>query len=283
MAETTLILESLVPAIKNLSEKKKLPEHIFEIKAPGINKIKLIDATPIGINIRSTIATYANVHDELRKIYARVDKYKAGDFSYNTGILRCENCDGTGIIKLDVQFLPDVEIICPECNGSRYKKDAYKIIYKNKKGVEKSLPEIMSMEINSALDFFCDEKNIFSRLKVLQELGLGYLTLGESTPSLSGGEAQRLKKTQGDSIFVFDEPTIGLHPLDTKKLIDVFEVLIKNKATIVVIEHDLDFIRNADYIIDMGPGGGKSGGEIVAVGSPDLIKKNKNSITGKFI
>ena len=287
--KTTLILESLVPAIKNLSEKKKLPEHVFEIMAPGINKIKLIDATPIGINIRSTIATYANVHDELRKIYSRVGKYKAGDFSYNTGILRCENCDGTGIIKLDVQFLPDVEIICPECNGSRYKKDAYKIIYKNKKGVEKSLPEIMSMEINSALDFFCDEKNIFSRLKILQELGLGYLTLGESTPSLSGGEAQRLKlsneinKTQGDSIFVFDEPTIGLHPLDTKKLIDVFEILIKNKATIVVIEHDLDFIRNADYIIDIGPGGGKLGGKIIALGPPDLIKKNKNSITGKFI
>lgn len=290
--KTTLILESLVPAIQAINNNKKLPEHVINIDAPGINKIKLIDASPIGINIRSTIATYANIHDELRKIYSKSDnhkKYKASDFSYNTGILRCSNCDGTGVIKLDVQFLPDVEIICPECNGTRYNKDSRKIIYKNKTGEAKSLPEIMSMEISSALNFFKDKKNIFNRLEILNSLGLGYLTFGESTPSLSGGEAQRLKlsneinKTHDDTIFVFDEPTIGLHPLDIKKMIDVFRKLIGNGATLVVIEHDLDFIRNADYVIDMGPGGGKDGGEIIACGIPEQIKNNKKSITGKFI
>lgn len=290
--KTTLILESLVPAIQAMNNNEKLPEHVINVDAPGINKIKLIDASPIGINIRSTIATYTNIHDELRKIYSKSDKhrkYKASDFSYNTGILRCNNCDGTGVIKLDVQFLPDVEITCPECNGSRYNNFARNIFYKNRAGEEKSLPDVMAMEISSALNFFKDKKNIFNRLEILNSLGLGYLTLGECTPSLSGGEAQRLKlsnevnKTHSDTIFVFDEPTIGLHPLDIKKMIDIFMKLIGTGATLIVIEHDLDFIRNADYVIDMGPGGGKDGGEIIACGTPEQIKNNKNSITGKFI
>ncbi len=292
--KTTMVLESLVPAIESITIGKKKPNHVVSITADGINHIKLIDATPIGINIRSTIATYANVHDELRKIYARSQSakqkgYNASDFSYNTGNLRCPVCDGTGSISLDVQFLPDVDIPCPECKGSRYAKAAYSVKHTNKSNLSYSLPELMDMDIIRAISFCKDMKNVYPKLQILQNLGLGYLTLGEETPSLSGGEAQRLKlasemgKTQDDSIFVFDEPTIGLHPLDVQTLLGVFENLIDNGATVVVIEHDLDVIRNADYIIDMGPGGGDEGGRIVAAGIPKDIANNKASITGRFI
>lgn len=287
--KTTMILESLVPALESLTSYKKLPEHIKNIQAKGIKQVKLIDATPIGINIRSTVATYANIHDELRKIYAKTTKakelkYKSGDFSYNTGKLRCPTCDGTGIINLDVQFLPDVEIPCPECNGLRYAKIANTIKYN-----EVSLPELMSMDVNSAMEICKNLKTVHQKLEVLQELGLGYLSLGEQTPGLSGGEAQRLKlasemrKAQSESVFVFDEPTIGLHPKDIETLLEVFQSLIKNGATIIVIEHDLDVIRNADYIIDMGPEGGNAGGEIIFAGTPADLKNCKQSKTAKFI
>ena len=256
--------------------------------------MKLIDASPIGINIRSTVATYANVHDELRKIFARSADarrlgYKAGDFSYNTGRLRCPICDGTGSISLDVQFLPDVDIPCPECRGSRYSKDAFSVRLTGKGVKALSLPELMDMDINTAIGACGDMRVVTQRLKVLQQLGLGYLTLGEQTPSLSGGEAQRLKlasemgRLQSDSVFVFDEPTIGLHPLDVRTLLSVLQTLIDNGATVVVIEHDLDIIRNADHIIDMGPGGGEEGGRIVASGSPQDIASNSGSVTGRFL
>ena len=292
--KTTMVLESLVPALRAKTAGEKLPEHVASIEAEGVSHVKLIDASPIGINIRSTVATYANVHDELRKIYARSREarncgYKAGDFSYNTGKLRCPVCDGTGSISLDVQFLPDVDIPCPECKGSRYAKEAFKLKHKNKAGTEIALPELMAMDVNTAIRFCQDMKNVRPRLQILQNLGLGYLTLGEETPSLSGGEAQRLKlasemgKQQDDSVFVFDEPTIGLHPLDVETLLDVFRTLIDNGASVIVIEHDLDVIRNADYMIDMGPGGGSAGGRIVACGPPDEIRKCPESETGKYI
>ena len=292
--KTTLILESLVPALSAYIAESPLPRHILSVQAEGIRHVKLIDATPIGINIRSTVATYANVHDELRKIYARCAAAKekgckAGDFSYNTGKLRCPVCDGTGAISLDVQFLPDVDIPCPECRGSRYGKKAYGIKYKNKAGEMRSLPELMDMDIDRAMEFCKDMKNVYPRLSVLQRLGLGYLTLGEETPSLSGGEAQRLKlasemgRAQEDSVFVFDEPTIGLHPLDVQSLLGVFASLMEQGATVIVIEHDLDVIRNADYIIDMGPFGGEEGGRIVAAGTPEMIAGNSESLTGKFL
>lgn len=292
--KTTLILESLVPGLEAATTGKKPPEHVLSVRAAGIEHVKLIDATPIGINVRSTVATYANVHDELRKIYARTPdaksfRYKAGDFSYNTGKLRCPICDGTGVVSLDVQFLPDVDIPCPECRGSRYAKDANRVKYLNKTGRAYTLPELMAMDINTALDACADLKVVRQRLQVLQSLGLGYLTLGEETPSLSGGEAQRLKlasemgKVQSASVFVFDEPTIGLHPSDVQTLLGVFQTLIVNGATVIVIEHDLDVIHNADYIIDMGPGGGEAGGRIVAVGTPQEIAANPDSITGRFL
>ena len=292
--KTTLILESLIPGLEASIQGKPLPEHVRSISADGITQIKLIDATPIGINVRSTVATYANVHDELRKRFAKTPDarelgYKAGDFSYNTGKLRCPVCDGTGIISLDVQFLPDVKITCPDCRGSRYSREAAGIRYISKKGQTYSLPELMAMDVNTALKACEDMKSVSQRLQVLKDLGLGYLTLGEETPSLSGGEAQRLKlasemgKAQSDSVFVFDEPTIGLHPLDVRTLIGVFRTLIANGATVIVIEHDLDLIRSADYIIDMGPGGGEDGGRIVAVGTPEEIRASAESITGRYL
>lgn len=292
--KTTMVLESLIPALRAKVSGQKLPGHVKSIKAEGITQVKLIDATPIGINVRSTVATYANVHDELRKIYAKTKDakercFKAGDFSYNTGKLRCPVCDGTGEISLDVQFLPDVKIPCPECRGSRYSRDAFDIRRKAKDGNEYSLPELMNMSVDQVLHALGGLKLLQQRLQVLHDLGLGYLTLGEETPGLSGGEAQRLKlasemgKGQSDSVFVFDEPTIGLHPQDVKTLLLVFQTLIDHGATVVVIEHDLDVIKNADYIIDMGPGGGKEGGRIVACGVPDEIKENDESITGQYI
>lgn len=292
--KTTLVLESLIPALDANISGHTLPEHIRDASAEGIRRIKLIDATPIGINVRSTVATYAGVHDELRKLYAKSEDaknkgYKARDFSYNTGSLRCSGCDGTGVVSLDVQFLPDVNIQCPDCHGSRYSRIAYDVKLTNKAGESVSLPELMDMDINTAVEFCKDMKTVSQKLNTLKQLGLGYLTLGEETPSLSGGEAQRLKlaseigKIQSDSVFVFDEPSIGLHPLDVQVLLKVFQALLDNGATVIVIEHDLDVIRNADYVIDMGPGGGENGGKIIASGTPQEIKLNKKSITGRYL
>lgn len=292
--KTTLILESLVPALAASTAGRPLPSHVKAVTAEGIEQVKLIDATPIGINVRSTVATYANVHDELRKIFshtqdAKAHGYKAGDFSYNTGKLRCPVCDGTGVISLDVQFLPDVEIPCPACHGSRYAREADDVKLIDKHGRTTTLPRLMDCDVHTALDLCKDRKLVRQRLQVLQDLGLGYLTLGEETPSLSGGEAQRLKlasemeRTQSHAVFVFDEPTIGLHPLDVQTLLGVFRTLIANGATVIVIEHDLDVIRSADYIVDMGPGGGEKGGRVVAAGTPAQIKATLESVTGRFL
>ena len=292
--KTTMVLESLVPALAAMIEGRALPQHIRAIDAEGIQHVKLIDATPIGINVRSTVATYAGVHDELRKLYAKSPDakkhgYKASDFSYNTGSLRCPGCDGTGVVSLDVQFLPDVDVPCPDCRGSRYARAAYGVKLTNKAGAGASLPELMDMDVNSAIEFCKDMNTVVQKLTVLKQLGLGYLTLGEETPSLSGGEAQRLKlaseigRTQTDSVFVFDEPSIGLHPLDVQVLLKVFQALLDNGATVVVIEHDLEVIRNADYVIDIGPGGGDAGGRIVACGTLREIQESSDSITGRYL
>ena len=322
--KTTMVLESLIPALKAQAAGERLPEHVRELEAEGIHRANLIDATPIGANVRSTVATYADIHDELRRAFARCDAaktggWKAGDFSYNTGRLRCPTCDGTGSISLDVQFLPDVTIECPDCGGSRYAFEAdairravkaakgkaakMKVPDKRKAAKEKlseatdqgggnislSLPQLMAMSVDQALSVTGDLKKVHARLTTLHDLGLGYLTLGEPTPALSGGEAQRLKlasemgKAQSDAVFVFDEPTIGLHPLDVRVLLGVFDRLVASGATVVVIEHDLDVIANADWIIDMGPGGGESGGRIVATGTPEQVAANPSSITGRYL
>ena len=292
--KTTMVLESLIPALKARSAGEKPPEHVRSIDADGIERANLIDATPIGANVRSTVATYADIHDDLRRAFARSDEakaggWKAGDFSYNTGRLRCPTCDGTGSISLDVQFLPDVDIECPDCRGSRYAPEADAIHRTTKDGRELTLPQLMAMSVDQALAVTGDMRKVHARLTTLHDLGLGYLTLGEPTPALSGGEAQRLKlasemgRAQSDAVFVFDEPTIGLHPLDVRVLLGVFDRLVASGATVVVIEHDLDVIANADWVIDMGPGGGESGGRIVAAGTPEQIAADANSVTGRYL
>ena len=292
--KTTMVLESLIPALKARSAGEKPPEHVRSIDADGIERANLIDATPIGANVRSTVATYADIHDDLRRAFARSDEakaggWKAGDFSYNTGRLRCPTCDGTGSISLDVQFLPDVDIECPDCRGSRYAPEADAIHRTTKDGRELTLPQLMAMSVDQALAVTGDMRKVHARLTTLHDLGLGYLTLGEPTPALSGGEAQRLKlasemgRAQSDAVFVFDEPTIGLHPLDVRVLLGVFDRLVASGATVLVIEHDLDVIANADWVIDMGPGGGESGGRIVAAGTPEQIAADANSVTGRYL
>ena len=292
--KTTMVLESLIPALKARSAGEKPPEHVRSIDADGIERANLIDATPIGANVRSTVATYADIHDDLRRAFARSDEakaggWKAGDFSYNTGRLRCPTCDGTGSISLDVQFLPDVDIECPDCRGSRYAPEADAIHRTTKDGRELTLPQLMAMSVDQALAVTGDMRKVHARLTTLHDLGLGYLTLGEPTPALSGGEAQRLKlasemgRAQSHAVFVFDEPTIGLHPLDVRVLLGVFDRLVASGATVVVIEHDLDVIANADWMIDMGPGGGESGGRIVAAGTPEQIAADANSVTGRYL
>lgn len=321
--KTTLVLESLVLGLKAALAGRTLPGHVRDIDAPGINRVDLVDATPIGVNVRSTVGTYSGVLDELRREFARLPEakaagLKAGAFSYNTGSLRCPTCEGTGQISLDVQFLPDVDIPCPDCHGSRYGKDAYAIQMSVEGDVQLtpgeelqrdgetaqgshdhgsdfapvhtlSLPEMLSLTVDQALAALPHLKKVHSKLQTLHNLGLGYLTLGEATPALSGGEAQRLKlasemrRDQEDTLFVFDEPTIGLHPLDVETLIEVLQKLIEHGATVVVIEHDLDMIANADYLIDMGPGGGEQGGTVVCEGTPAQVAACPESITGKYL
>ncbi|HIY84672.1 MAG TPA: excinuclease ABC subunit UvrA [Candidatus Rubneribacter avistercoris] len=294
--KTTLVLESLVPALAACAAGTPLPAHVRLVDAPGIARVNLIDASPIGINVRSTVATYSGAHDELRRAWARTADakaagLKAGAFSYNTGKLRCPVCDGTGSVSLDVQFLPDVDITCPACGGSRYGDEADRI--RRPHAAEPtdlvSLPELMAMSVEEALGAAGDLARVRAKLQTLCDLGLGYLTLGEATPALSGGEAQRLKlasemgRTQTDAVFVFDEPTIGLHPLDVRTLLGVFERLVAQGATVVVIEHDLDVIANADYVVDLGPGGGEEGGRIVAAGTPEEVAANPASVTGRYL
>ena len=301
--KTTLVLETLIPALACAAAGEALPEHVTTLAADGIKRANLIDATPIGVNVRSTVATYCGVLDDLRRAYARTEAakaagLKAGDFSYNTGSLRCATCDGTGQISLDVQFLPDVDIACPDCRGSRYSAAAEGIRRPEKGekggkgapcGQALSLPALLALSVDEALAHVIGIKKAHEKLRTLHDLGLGYLTLGEATPALSGGEAQRLKlasemgRGQEDAVFVFDEPTIGLHPRDVETLLGVFERLVEQGATVVVVEHDLDFIANADYVIDMGPHGGRGGGRIVACGTPAEIAANPQSITGRYL
>ena len=305
--KTTLVLESLMPALEAAASAEGAPPaHVHAIEAEGIRRANLIDAKPIGVNVRSTVATYSGVLDDLRRAFAALPEakergLKAGAFSYNTGSLRCPTCDGTGQVSLDVQFLPDVDIPCPDCGGSRYGRDAYAVPLSVKpaeadaEGAAEALPlpDLLALTVDEArariVAHSAGMKRVDKKLQVLHDLGLGYLTLGEATPALSGGEAQRLKlaseltRSQEDALFAFDEPTIGLHPLDVETLLGVLQRLLDNGATVVVIEHDLDMIANADYVIDMGPGGGEDGGRIVAAGTPEQVAACPQSVTGRFI
>ena len=295
--KTTLVLESLVPALKAHGAGQPQPAHVRTIAPDGITRVSVVDASPIGINVRSTVATYSGVLDDLRRAYAATPAAKergltASDFSYNTGSLRCPTCDGTGQIQLDVQFLPDVDIVCPDCSGSRYAPEAFAIHRAPREGDDDAglaLPQLLALTVAQAIEHTGDLNTVRARLQTLVDLGLGYLTLGEATPGLSGGEAQRLKlateldRDQHAALFVLDEPSVGLHPLDVRVLLGVLQRLVGNGATIVVVEHDLDMIANADYVIDMGPGGGVRGGRIIASGTPEEIVGSAQSVTARYL
>jgi len=295
--KTTLVLESLVPALRSLADSAPLPAPATSIEADATRRVVVVDASPIGSNVRSTVATYSGVMDELRRVYARTPAardagFKTGDFSYNTGSLRCAHCDGTGQIVLDVQFLPDVDIVCTECGGSRYSEQARAIRRIPRGGSDDdalSLPELLALTVEQAEEACADLPKVRRHLHLLCELGLGYLTLGEATTALSGGEAQRLKlsadlnRDQHGTVFVLDEPSIGLHPLDVRVLLGVLDRLVQQGASVVVIEHDLDMIANADWVIDMGPGGGEAGGRVVAAGTPEQIAADPASVTGSYV
>ena len=294
--KTTLVLEALVPALRSLADGAPPPAPVTAIAAGRARRVVVVDATPIGANVRSTVATYSGVMDELRRVYARIPDareagLKAGDFSYNTGSLRCGHCDGTGQIVLDVQFLPDVDIVCPQCEGSRYGQDACGIRRTpgTASGAALSLPDLLALTVEQAEQACADLPKVRRHLHLLSELGLGYLTLGETTTALSGGEAQRLKlstdlgRDQHGTVFVLDEPSIGLHPLDVRVLLGVLDRLVEAGATVLVIEHDLDMIANADWVIDMGPGGGAEGGRVVAAGTPSQVAAAAESVTGRYL
>lgn len=288
--KTTLVLEELVPALQAEEAGRPLPASVASLDAGGIGRADLIDATPIGANVRSTVGTYSGVLDALRREFAKTDEaralgLKAGDFSYNTGSLRCPVCDGCGTVSLDVQFLPDVEVECPACHGSRYAPGADAV----HDAGGRTLPQLMALTVDELLDALDGPRSVRTKLGTLHDLGLGYLTLGEATPSLSGGEAQRLKlasemrRDQTGTLFVFDEPTIGLHPLDVETLLGVLQGLVDHGATVLVIEHDLDMIANADYVVDLGPGGGEEGGRVVTAGTPAEVAACPESVTGRYL
>ncbi|GAA3966129.1 excinuclease ABC subunit UvrA [Gordonia caeni] len=288
--KTTLVLESLVPALAGAP-----PSHVVSLEPAGIEKVDVVDATPIGVNVRSTVGTYSGALDELRRAYAQLPSAReegltASDFSYNTGSLRCPRCEGTGQISLDVQFLPDVDIDCPDCRGRRYASSAWRHTRPAPDGrLSIALPDLLALTVVQALPQVEDLPSVRKKLTGLIDVGLGYLTLGEATPSLSGGEAQRLKlvaelrRRQDTALFVFDEPTVGLHPLDVRTLLSVLDGLVQRGGTVVVIEHDLDLIANADYVIDLGPSGGVDGGRIVAAGTVDEVIADSAGVTAQYL
>nr|WP_274636970.1 excinuclease ABC subunit UvrA [Microbacterium bovistercoris] len=290
--KTTLVLEALIPALRARIDGGRMPHPVtaLEITGAPLTQVHVVDAAPIGINVRSTVATYSGVMDRLRRAFAETEAARSrgwglGDFSYNTGSLRCPRCDGTGEVSLDVQFLPDIDITCPVCRGSRYAPEADAARLEN--GM--SLPDVLALTVAGALDAIGAMPQVRPHLQTLVDLGLGYLTLGEATPGLSGGEAQRLKlsgqlrRRQDGAVFVLDEPTVGLHPLDVRVLIGVLQRLVEHGATVIVIEHDLDLIANADGVIDLGPGGGVDGGRVVFAGTVDDLVTAPGSITGTYL
>lgn len=286
--KTSLILDSLVPAIKAKAKGEGLPAQVSELDSP-LKDVISVDASPIGKTTRSTTATYTSIMDNLRKLFAKQPlakerHYTPSYFSYNNKQGGCPECGGTGVVTLDVQYLPDMEQTCPMCAGKRFRPEIQAVKWNGY-----SIVDILDMDVDQALNVFKAEPKILRELELLKEVGLSYLHLGESTPSLSGGEAQRLKLVkhldhkQETTLFVFDEPTIGLHPLDVKVLLQVMQKLIDQGATIITITHDLNLIVNADYILDLGPRGGKHGGKVVFSGTVSELLAHPTSLTAKAL
>ncbi len=287
--KTSLVLDSLLPAINASQNGRPLPSQVDHLQNEQIKSVKVIDSTPVGKNVRSTVATYSGVFDQIRTLFAHTadakkHHYTASRFSYNVKSGACPTCNGTGTINLDIQYLPDMEETCPTCEGRRYNEETLKIKWHGY-----TIADVLGLSIKDALPVFADHAGIAATLKIMNEIGLGYLVLGEGTPALSGGEAQRLKLTaqmgheQNGTLFVFDEPTVGLHPKDVAVLLEVFERLLKQGATIIVIEHNIQIIANADYCLDLGPKGGNEGGKVLVAGSVKDLCNNQASITGKYL
>lgn len=286
--KTSLILDSLVPAITAEKKHEKLPKQVTSFSS-NIKNVVSVDASPVGKNTRSTVATYTSVMDNLRKLFASLPEskekhYTTSYFSYNNKQGACPTCGGVGSVTLDIQYLPDMEQTCPTCNGDRYNDDIKKIKWHGM-----NIVDVLNLDVREALPVFEKVPKIENELKLLQEVGLDYLHLGESTPGLSGGEAQRLKlvthltRSQKNTLFVFDEPTIGLHPLDVKVLVQVLQKLLDQGATIIAITHDLNLIANCDYLLDMGPRGGDNGGQIVAEGNLEDVLKKDDTLTLQYL
>ncbi|NCS86512.1 MAG: excinuclease ABC subunit UvrA [Candidatus Pacebacteria bacterium CG_4_10_14_3_um_filter_34_15] len=291
--KSTLLHDTLYTHLAKHLEKsvKTIPGEIETITVPSeVKRVSLIDQSPIGKTPRSNPATYTKIFDYIRKIYAntrdaQVRGFKAGRFSFNVKSGRCETCQGDGQIKIEMQFLPDVYVTCDVCDGKRYSEETLEVTYKHK-----NISQVLDMTINEAADFFKSQSTISKKIETLQDVGLGYIKLGQPAPTLSGGEAQRVKlakelstKTLDHVVYLLDEPTTGLHFEDVNKLLEVLSQLVEQNNTVILIEHNLDVIKNSDWIIDLGPEGGEGGGEIIATGTPHDIANNKNSITGEYL
>ena len=254
------------------------------------DKVIAIDQSPIGRTPRSNPATYTDVFTPIRELFARLPDaqtrgYKSGRFSFNVSGGRCENCHGDGIIKIEMHFLPDIYVPCEVCKGARYNRETLEVRYKGK-----NISEVLDMTVEEALDFFANVPRIRGRIQTLYDVGLGYIKLGQSSTTLSGGEAQRVKlatelskRSTGKTLYILDEPTTGLHTHDVAKLLSILNRLADAGNTIVVIEHNLDVIKMADYVIDLGPDGGSGGGRVIAAGTPEQVAKSRVSYTAEFL
>ena len=290
--KSTLVNEILYKKIaQEINKSSEKPGKCKEIKGvQNIDKIINIDQSPIGRTPRSNPATYTGVFDDIRDIFAETNEaklrgYQKGRFSFNVAGGRCESCQGDGVHKIEMHFLPDVYVPCDVCKGKRYNHETLEIKFKGK-----NISDILEMTVEEALTFFDKIPKIKNKIQTLNDVGLGYIKLGQSSTTLSGGEAQRVKlatelskRATGKTLYILDEPTTGLHIADVHKLVDILQRLVDTGNTIIVIEHNLDLIKTCDHIIDLGPEGGEKGGEIIAVGTPEQIVKNERSYTGKFL
>jgi excinuclease ABC subunit A len=290
--KSTLVNETLNPILSKKfyrSVKEPLPYASIE-GVELIDKIIEIDQAPIGRTPRSNPATYTKVFDDIRKLFgelpeAKIRNYKAGRFSFNVKGGRCEACKGAGMKLIEMNFLPDVSVVCEECQGKRYNRETLEVRYKGK-----SINDVLNMTINEAVAFFENIPSIIQKIKTLQDVGLGYLTLGQASTTISGGEAQRVKlatelakRDTGKTLYVLDEPTTGLHFEDIKVLMNVLNKLVDKGNTVLIIEHNMDVIKLADYIIDMGPEGGDRGGEIICQGTPEEVAMHEESYTARYL
>jgi len=290
--KSTLINETLVKILmKEIYGSKLVPLPYKSIEGlKNIDKIIEIDQSPIGRTPRSNPATYTGLFTHIRDLFTQLPEskmrgYAPGRFSFNVAGGRCEECGGDGLKKIEMNFLPDVYVLCDVCQGKRYNHETLQVLYKTK-----SISDVLEMRVDDALEFFADLPRIYRKVKAIHDVGLGYIKLGQQATTLSGGEAQRVKLatelskvSTGKTIYILDEPTTGLHFEDVRILMGVLNKLVDKGNTVVVVEHNLDVIKTADWIIDLGPGGGEFGGKIVAEGTPEQIIKNKKSLTGKYL